>query len=164
MVHEVRVEGGQARLVVSTGQTPRLIAPSQPLAVMQIRSFVESVRIAGGTGPYTTAGTLPEGISLSATGDELLVTGSVVEVGPYDLTMSVSDAFGRTSEEISVTLTAPTEWTVVVADLLQSLPASDTDPLTPGELDYLDSIGNQNGAYDVGDLRKFLREQMPTSN
>jgi hypothetical protein len=36
---------------------------------------------------------------------------------------------------------------------------SDDEPLTPGELDYLDSVGNQNGSYDVGDLRKWLREQ-----
>lgn len=32
-------------------------------------------------------------------------------------------------------------------------------PLTPGEASYLDALGNQNGRYDVGDLRAFLAAQ-----
>ena len=73
--------------------------------------------------------------------------------------LSVEDALGNRSDEIVVALSAPIEWTVEVVNLLQRLLQSDSAPLTSGELDYLDSVGNQSGAYDVGDLRKWLREQ-----
>ena len=161
MVHEVYVEGGQARMVISTGRTPKLIAPEQPFEVTRIRSFLESVRIAGGTGPYTASGTLPDGVFLSSAGDELFVAGSVVGEGPYDLVVSVQDASGNLSDDIAVTLLAPIAWTVELVNLLQRFLQSDGAPLTPGEFDYLDSVGNQNGMYDVGDLRKWLREQGP---
>lgn len=161
MIHEVYVEGGQARLVISTGRTPKLIEPAQPFEVTRIRSFLESVRIAGGTGPYTASGTLPNGVFLSSAGDELFVGGSVLDEGPYDLVVSVQDALGNRSADIAVTLLAPIAWTVEVVSLLQRFLQSGSDPLTPGELDYLDSVGNENGRYDVGDLRKWLREQGP---
>lgn len=161
MVHEVRVGAGVARIVISTGTTPRLIPPSEPLEVTRVRTFLESVRIAGGTGPYTATGTVPTGISLDTGGDELFVVGSVTEEGPYDLVLSVRDALGHISDEITVALSAPIEWTVEVVNLLQRFLQTDVDPLTPGELTYLDDIGNQNGTYDVGDLRKWLREQGP---
>ncbi|NIS34409.1 MAG: hypothetical protein GWN07_27875, partial [Actinobacteria bacterium] len=65
MVHEVSVGEGRARLVISTGRTPRLIPPDGPVEVMRVRTFAAPVRIAGGTGPYTASGTLPEGVVLS---------------------------------------------------------------------------------------------------
>jgi M6 family metalloprotease-like protein len=159
MVHEVSVENGRARLVLSTGPTPRLVAPAQPFEVMKIRSFLESVRIAGGTGPYEPAGTLPPGVSLSADGDAVHMTGSFVDAGPFEVTMTVQDALGSVSNEIAVSISAPFDWIVGPESLLQRFLVSDDEPLTPGELDYLDSVGNQNGSYDVGDLRKWLREQ-----
>jgi hypothetical protein len=47
---------------------------------------------------------------------------------------------------------------VELGSLVQSFLQSGAEPLTPGELDYLDEVGNANGRYDVGDLRKWLRE------
>lgn len=159
VVHEVRVEGGQAKLVLSTGRTPKLIPPPEPFEVMRVRTFREPVRIAGGIGPYTPSGTLPEGFFLSVWGDELLVGGSVVDTGPYELTVSVRDALGNVSNDVSVSLSAPIEWTVTLEGLLQRFLASEAEPLTSGELAHLDTLGNRNGTYDVGDLRRFLREQ-----
>jgi hypothetical protein len=161
MIHEVRVDGGVARLVMSTGATPRLIPPEAPLEVTRVRTFMESVRIAGGTGPYSASGSLPPGIALDSGGDELFVVGSVTGEGPYELVLSVRDALGNVSDAVTVTLSAPVEWAVEVGSLLQRFLQTDAEPLTPGELSYLDQIGNQNGAYDVGDLRKWLREQGP---
>jgi hypothetical protein len=46
--------------------------------------------------------------------------------------------------------------------LLQPFLVSGAEPLTPGEVDYLDELGNGIGGYDVGDLRKWLREGAPT--
>jgi immune inhibitor A len=161
MVHEVYVEGGQARLVISTGRTPKLIPPDAPFEVSKIRTFFEPVRIAGGTGPYVGVGDLPDGFSLVGAGDELFLMGSVRAEGPHEYTFSVRDALGNVSDAISVALIAPTDWVVGVAELLQGFLQSSADPLTPGELAYLDEVGNGNGRYDVGDLRKWLREQAP---
>lgn len=158
MIHEVHVEGDQARIVLSTGATPRLVAPAQPFEVMRIRTFSEPVRIAGGTGPYTGVGDLPNGFSLEALGDELLLVGSVTDPGPYALTYAVRDGSGNESQAITVELSAPIAWTVEVADLIDVLLESDPSILTPGELTHLDEVGNTNGDYDVGDLRKWLRE------
>jgi immune inhibitor A len=163
MVHEVRVEGGQARLVLSTGRTPRLFGPAQPIEVDRVRSFLTALRIAGGTGPYVASGTLPSGVFLSAAGDELFIGGSVTDAGPHALALTVRDAGGNVSEPLAVTLTASVPWTVGLDALLQRFLVSGADPLTPGELDYLDTLGNGNGGYDVGDLRKWLRERAPTS-
>ncbi len=159
MVHEVSVGEGRARLVISTGRTPRLIPPDGPVEVMRVRTFAAPVRIAGGTGPYTASGTLPEGVVLSAAGDELVVGGSFVEAGPFDVEVSVQDALGNASNEVVVKISAAIDWVVGLGSLLQGFLRSDEEPLTPGELDYLDAVGNANGTYDVGDLRRWLREQ-----
>ena len=55
--------------------------------------------------------------------------------------------------------TAPTPWAVTLQSVLQRFLQSSAEPLTAGELSHLDALGNQNGGYDVGDLRKWLREQ-----
>jgi M6 family metalloprotease-like protein len=46
---------------------------------------------------------------------------------------------------------------VATASLLQSLLGSSATPLTAQERDYLDSLGNGNGQYDVGDLRAYMK-------
>jgi M6 family metalloprotease-like protein len=159
-VHEVAVVDGRARLVVSTGRVPKLIPPPAPLAVTQVSSFAEFTRIAGGRQPYVAFGEAPDGVVLSAQGDELLIGGSVRGSGPFELTIKVRDAAGLESNEIVVLLTAE-EWMVSVDELLQAFLDTDVQQLSIGELDYLDFIGNGNGKYDVGDLRKFMREGSP---
>ena len=158
VVHEVYAEGDQARLVISTGRTPTLVQPSEAFEVTQVRTFSAPARIAGGRGPYTGVGELPEGFSLQPVGDELFLVGSLRDVGPYQYSFAVRDVNGATSNEVTIEVSAPTEWAVEVASLLQQFLASDAEALTPGELDYLDEVGNDNGRYDVGDLRRWLRE------
>jgi M6 family metalloprotease-like protein len=46
--------------------------------------------------------------------------------------------------------------TAPFARLLQPFLQSGAEPLTVEQEEYLDSIGNQNGRYDVGDLRAYL--------
>ncbi len=41
--------------------------------------------------------------------------------------------------------------------LLQRFLVSDAAPLTPDEEAYLDSVGNRNGRFDIGDVRAYLR-------
>ena len=160
-VHEVSVQGGSARIVISTSHLPRLIAPAGSIEVAQVVSFLESIRIAGGTMPYTAMGSVPEGLDLSAEGDELVVAGSMTGTGPVDLFLWVRDARGQSSDPVVISLSAPVEWTVALAELLRPFLEAGGAALTGEELLYLDDRGNRNGAYDVGDLRKWLRGHVP---
>ena len=159
MIHEVSVEGDVARLVISTGQTPRLIERTDVVEVMQVRSFAVPVRIAGGHGPYTGVGTLPDGFSLQNVGDELFLVGSLREVGENSYSFAVQDRLGSTSEAVSVTVNATVEWVVTATDMIESFLDPSDDALTEGDRDYLDEIGNDNGRFDVGDLRKWIRSK-----
>ena len=158
-VHGVVVEDGVARLVLSNSETPRLVTPEGPIEVEQVVTFLESIRIAGGRMPYEALGTVPSGLTLSATADELVVTGSMSGPGPVELFLWVRDAAGTTSEPVVVALSAPVEWSVPLERLLRPFLQDEGDPLSADELLYLDDRGNRNGSYDVGDLRKWLRER-----
>jgi hypothetical protein len=160
-VHEVSVGAGSARIVISASPTPKLLAPNGPIEVAQVVSFLEAIRIAGGSMPYAAMGSVPAGLQVVAEGDELIVTGSVTDAGPVELFLWVRDARGEASEPLVVSLSAPVAWTVQLAELLRPFLEDVGEALTPQELSYLDDRGNQNGSYDVGDLRKWLRSQGP---
>ncbi|MEM7414132.1 MAG: M6 family metalloprotease domain-containing protein [Gemmatimonadota bacterium] len=162
-VHEAYVEGDVARLVLSTGKTPRLIEPAAVVEVDRVRTFFQGVRIAGGYGPYTPAADLPEGFSLIVEGDELVLVGSVQDAEPREYELAITDSRGSTSETVTVRVTGTGEW-VVDSDRLFQLFLQTNDRLSPGELSYLDEIGNDNGQYDVGDLRRWLREGDPNGS
>ncbi len=157
MVHEVSVDGDVARLVISTGQTPQLIEPTEATEVMQIRSFTVPVRVAGGHGPYTGVGTLPEGFSFQNVGDELFLLGSLREAGENSYAVAVRDRLGSISPSVMVTINATGDWVVASPDLIEGFLDPTDDPLTDGEREYLDEVGNDNGRFDVGDLRNWLR-------
>lgn len=157
-VHEVYAEGESARIVISTGRTPQLVAPTGAVDVERVKTFLEPVRIAGGVGPYSGTGDLPNGFSLEVSGDELFLVGSVQDEGPFDFTFAVEDAAGNVSNEVTLTVTGSMAWTPDVPTLMRLFLQSEGDALTPGELLYLDEAGNDNGQYDVGDLRAWLRE------
>ncbi len=157
-VHEVAVENGSARIVLSTSPTPTLVAPEGTLEVAQVVSFLESIRVAGGRMPYEAMGSVPTGLELSASGDELVVTGSMADVGPVELFVWVRDAAGVASEPVVISLSAPVEWSVPLDELLRPFLEDPGEQLSPEELRYLDDRGNRNASYDVGDLRRWLRE------
>lgn len=157
VVHEVSVEGDVARLVISTGRTPRLIERTDTAEVMQVRSFAIPVRIAGGHGPYAGVGLLPEGFSFRNVGDDLFLIGSLREAGERSYSFAVRDRFGNTSPNVTVTVNATGEWEPDPNDLIESFLTTGVDPLSDGERSYLDDVGNQNGRFDVGDLRSWLR-------
>jgi M6 family metalloprotease-like protein len=160
-VHEVSVQAGRARIVISTSSLPKLIAPSGPIEVAQVVSFLESIRIAGGRMPFTAMGTVPQGLVVSTEGDQLVVTGSLTDPGPVELFLWVRDSYGEPSEPIAVSLSAPVEWSVPLEELLRPFLEDEGESLTTQELLYLDDWGNRNGLYDVGDLRKWLRDSSP---
>ncbi|MDE0898401.1 MAG: immune inhibitor A [Longimicrobiales bacterium] len=157
-VHEVAVVGDRARLVISTGKTPRLIEPTDNFEVTEIKTFYAGVRIAGGRGPYQGVGDLPDGFVFVAKGDELFLAGSLREAGSFEYSFAVRDSGGNVSNEVTISVSVTGEWTVKVPDLFQQFLQSDRAGITPGEAAYLDEVGNANGQYDLGDLRKWLRE------
>ena len=157
-VHEVYAEGDVARIVISTGRTPQLVAPVGTIEVERIRSFLEPVRIAGGVGPYICVGDLPSGFTLETAGDEVVLVGSLVDEGPFDFTFAVEDSEGRVSNEVTMTVLGSTPWAPTDASLMRLFLQSVGEALTPGELSYMDGAGNDNGQYDVGDLRAWFRQ------
>ncbi len=157
-VHEVSVEGDRARIVLSTGRTPKLVEPGGAFDVAPVRSFRAPVRVAGGRGPYQVAGTLPDGFTLEPGGDELVLIGSVRTGESTEVSFAARDSNGAVTNTVTVVVRASGEWTVEIASLVQTFLDSPAAPLSAGEMKYLDELGNANGQYDVGDLRKWLRE------
>ncbi|MDP2957124.1 MAG: M6 family metalloprotease domain-containing protein [Longimicrobiales bacterium] len=156
--HEMVVKDGNARVRLSTGATPRVVAPTQALTVTQVTPFERRLRIAGGAMPYVASGSVPVGVTLVAEGDDLVLRGAVTSAGPFQLALRVTDAEGTSSTPLLVPLTAG-QWVVGDDRLLQAFLRSGAAPLTAGELTYLDFGGNGNGRYDVGDLRAQLRRK-----
>lgn len=154
--HEMVVRDGKARFRLSTGLTPRVMAPSEALGVTQVIPFERRLRIAGGAMPYLASGSVPTGVTVLAEGDDLVLRGSVTEPGPFQLALRVTDARGAASPQLLVPLTAG-QWLPGEARLLQPFLRSSAELLSAGELTYLDFVGNGNGRYDVGDLRAWLR-------
>jgi len=154
--HELTVSGGKARLRVSNSRTPRVLRPPAPVEVEQVTPFERRFRVAGGVMPYLAAGTVPAGVTLTADGDDLVLRGAVMAPGPFELSLRVTDARGTVSVPVTVPLIAGA-WVVSEERLLQTFLRSGAQPLTAGELAYLDFQGNGNGRYDVGDLRARLR-------
>jgi hypothetical protein len=95
---------------------------------------------------------------LGAKGDELFLAGSLREAGVFEYSFAVRDSGGNVSNEVTISVSVTGEWTVEVPDLFQQFLQSDRAGITPGETAYLDEVGNANGQYDLGDLRKWLRE------
>ena len=116
----------------------------------------EGVRIAGGTGPYTGVGDLPEGFYFDAEGDQLRVAGSLRDDQPRTFTFAVRDAFGSESNEVTLTVAATGEWTTTAEALVAPFIDAEAATLTEGEARFLDEEGNANGPYDVGDFRSWL--------
>ena len=157
-LHEVSVLAGRARLVLSTAPTPVVVPPREPLQTAPVEGFSWELRIAGGTMPYSVSGEAPVGVALSASEDRLRIGGAVTSAAPLTLRMTVTDALGRQSPELTVPVMVAGAWVVTAEELMQRFLLSAAQALSASEESYLDSIGNANGRYDVGDLRRWLRE------
>ncbi len=160
VIHELAVEGGRARVRLSTAPTPVLIEPEGSFQVPESSPFEERMRVAGGTMPYQPVGSVPAGVTMVVDGDELVVSGTVTEAGPVALLMAVEDALGNQSPELLLEMNVQ-GWSVAVETLLGFFLGGGGVALTSAEQTYLDAKGNVNGGFDVGDLRKWMRESAP---
>lgn len=160
-IHEVVVQDGRARIVLSTSTTPKLIAPEGSPDDGGLAAYLGAIRVAGGTMPYTVMGSTPSGVALSVSGDEVAAEGWPSGVAQADVFLWLRDAQGNASAPLIVAPTGPTDWGITLDELLR--PFLDDVGETPSadELLYLDDRGNRNGGFDIGDLRRWLRDQAP---
>jgi M6 family metalloprotease-like protein/uncharacterized repeat protein (TIGR02543 family) len=114
-------------------------------------AYVYTLHASGGTGAYTwqLVGAAPPTLALSASG---MLTGTPSQLGTFSFQAMVTSGALTQTHTFTVTTTAPALTTAaVVAKLLTG-----SGPLTPGEVTYLDLIGNQNGQFDVGDFLAWV--------
>ncbi len=155
--HDIRVEGGVARITLSTAPEPVVVgAWSLPPGTAR-EPYRTRLPIGGGAEPYAVseAPTLPQGVQATMVeGRELVVSGTPMSTGTFESTVTIRDALGTR---------AATAFRWVVARLnlsterlLSPFLGNDAEPPSPEQLEVLDNDGNRNGIYDVGDLRAQL--------
>ncbi len=156
-IHSMEVVGGRARIRVSTTEAPGAAAVELPPA--SVLSPLEArIRLGGGALPYVASlddGVLPEGVRAAVEDDELVLAGAPLETGSYPVIFGLQDARG-VSGSVLLPLSVG-EFFVTDARLVEPFLAGATPPLTEPEKAHLDGIGNENGRYDVGDVRAWLR-------
>jgi hypothetical protein len=158
VVHEVSVLNGRARLVVSTSTTPKLFLTNGATHGLL------AVRVAGGVMPFALDVGSSSPVQWTVDGDD--ITGTARGPAPLvwpDAVISVRDAAGTSSEPVHFYTSGAATWRPTPDELASFFTRGAHGPAspTPGMADYLDRTGNQNGAYDVGDLRKWLRTRSP---
>jgi M6 family metalloprotease-like protein len=157
-IHSITISGGKARVRISTGATPRVAAPTEPIAGSIARPFGPGVLITGGLMPYSVQQVtgVPPGVEVMALGDQILLRGAPRQTGAFQIALRLGDARGSSLDvQVPVNIQA---FFVEQARLLQTFLGSGEQPLAAEERAYLDAQGNANGAFDVGDVRAWLRK------
>jgi M6 family metalloprotease-like protein len=155
-IHSMQVVDGKARIRVSSSRTPKVNSPTTPFTGKIATRFVQSARVMGGYMPYAVASVegAPAGLTASAVEDDVLLNGVPMASGAYSVLIRLTDARGaRFDLRMPVTI-AP--YVADQAQLLAPFLHTVADPLPVEERTYLDSSGNKNGTFDVGDLRAWL--------
>ena len=117
--------------------------------------YADTLSATGGTGVFvwTRIGgdSLPAGLSLdAATG---AISGFPAQDGDFQFVFEAASGALTNSDTVYLSVTQPS---LLLENVVNELigPAS---TLTPDEERFLDIIGNNNGRYDVGDLRAYLQ-------
>jgi hypothetical protein len=109
--------------------------------------------VEGGQGPFqwsVVEGELPDGMNIFNS----RIAGAAMEVGEFPVRVRVRDASGLEAEaQVHLVVTPP----AVGMDRLTGPFLGTGAGLTGLQRLFMDRHGNQNGDYDVGDLRAFLR-------
>ncbi len=158
-IHSIVLDqaAGVARVRITTAAQPMVAAT--PLAETTAGTAVRrEVRVTGGVHPYawTITGALPDGLTGTTGAERFVIEGTALAAGTFPITVAVRDAAGlASSQSLSLVVREPV---LTRARLLRTFTgAAGAEPLTAGEVAYLDRQGNRNGRYDVGDLRAYLR-------
>jgi M6 family metalloprotease-like protein len=154
-IHEIRIEGGRAHIRLSTALEPAALQPDGPPSRPGVSPAETRIPVFGGAMPYTVSSeSLPPGLTLSADQDEIVVEGGIAAVGLVSLEILLRDVRGHggiQTVQLQVDPFDPSE-ALLLAPWVGGLGRE----VTSLELDALDTGGNANGRYDVGDLRSWL--------
>ena len=159
-IHSLRVDAaaGTATVRVTTSPELQIAALGSAPTWNVLGEGEQRWRVTGGTLPYAAAvtGALPTGVVAEFVGDTLRLRGTPGRAGTFTLAGSVLDAAGRRIALPSATLVIA-EPVLAVSRLAGTLLQAGAEPLSAAEAAFLDRSGNDNGRYDVGDLRAYLR-------
>lgn len=127
------------------------MAPAE-LTLEAARRVDIQLQVANATLPVTwtlQSGRLPTGLQLVGG----WFRGEPLDGGVFPLTLRVVDAVGLSATTpVTLSVTPPI---IPVEDLVGPFLLTGRAP-TPAQRQYLDRAGNDNGSYDLGDLRAFL--------
>ena len=157
-LRDIRVDGEVARFRVTTRDRFAVGSRSAP-APLATTAFEAVLRTAGGTLPLTvttsSAFPLPPGLAVAVQGDAIRVSGVPLRAGLQLAGLDVKDAAGRTlTEWLSLAVMDPS---YAAAVLLDGLLDPNAAGLNGTARTYLDTSGNRNGAFDLGDVRAYFR-------
>ncbi|HEX9730244.1 MAG TPA: immune inhibitor A domain-containing protein [Gemmatimonadales bacterium] len=154
-IHSIVIADGVTRIIVSTADAPGVVSDDGLGTVTALDAVQLTRPVGGGAQPYAvsvTAGSMPDGLEISAVGDALRVDGSAYASGQFNVTIRVEDARGVVS---TIVLPLLVQSVVIPSDvLLDGLIGG--EGLSTAQRRLLDNDGNANGRLDVGDLRAHL--------
>ena len=157
-VHSIALAGGEARVRLTTSRVPGIVDVGALPDGSQFNPYTGRLTIAGGLMPYTAFidDALPSGGMTVATDRMELVVGGAPElIGDLELSVGIEDSQGNV--RIVVVPLTVRAFVMTLERALTPFLDSEAVPLNAGERLILDSRGNDNGFYDIGDLRAFLR-------
>ena len=134
----------------------RVDVGDDPIRIEAARQHSIALEVVNGTEPVQwglVEGTLPEGLALQTVQARLF--GTPMESGRFGLTLRATDGRGLVADAEVVLEVGPP--VLGIGQLTAPFLERDGGP-TPLQAVFLDRQGNENGVYDVGDLRAFLRE------
>ncbi len=103
------------------------------------------------------SGALPSGLALDGTTG--VVSGVPSDAGAFTFRVRAQSQSLAGERVLTVTIGEPLVNASDVIDEILGVPL-----LSPGELRYLDLVGNANGEFDIGDVRAFLRRPGASAN
>jgi len=162
-IHEIARSGPTASIRLSVGTGFRVASRQVPSSAIVLEPVVGVIELAGGQEPYALAqelGALPGDVSVALSGSVLTLHGTPRAAGTFGLSLWIDDQAGQTLAE-AISLRVEDDPSLDSTVLLRALVGAQS--LTSDQVGYLDRSGNDDGSFDLGDLRAFLRRQ-PITN
>jgi M6 family metalloprotease-like protein len=154
-IHSIVVDGDVARVRLTTTGIPGLLDAGALPSAGHFNPYSGMLEIAGGAPPYTATLVGPSRGLVASTQDRFLVIeGAPDQLGTVSLTAEVS-GFSGVSGLVNFTLEVG-EFVMNTLRAVTAFISNGEIPVNAGEAQLMDAQGNQNGMYDIGDLRAFM--------